>query len=339
MTKMLGPVMVLLFCLSQAFRDVYLGHVFQNVDFFAVILLAFIPSTLFFGALSLWRTPGDVKRLRGQGATLLAMNITTAMAWTSYFFGLTHLEPAVVNTLHSGVGPLTVIVMGAMGLQIAGNWRTGRLEGLFIAAMGLTLAGLWWVVLSGESGLANSGLANSGLANSGFANSGFAGGMSAKLPALCLLIVSGAAITISHLYAKRMHEAKVSAETVTAVRYGFIMILAAGFLWFRQTPTGLTSIGHAAWLGIAAALLIALPLYALQIGVAHTSQLTAHVLRALGPVFVFALEQFDRRLELSLPVLALILLYSVFITAASVARGWDSVRDRRKTGGADGRPA
>lgn len=316
--------MVLLFCLSQAFRDVYLGHVFQNVDFFAVILLAFIPSTLFFGALSLWRTPGDVKRLRGQGSTLLAMNITTAMAWTSYFFGLTHLEPAVVNTLHSGVGPLTVIVMGAMGLQIAGNWRTGRLEGLFIAAMGLTLAGLWWVVLSGESGLANSG---------------FAGGMSAKLPALCLLIVSGAAITISHLYAKRMHEAKVSAETVTAVRYGFIMILAAGFLWFRQTPTGLTSIGHAAWLGIAAALLIALPLYALQIGVAHTSQLTAHVLRALGPVFVFALEQFDRRLELSLPVLALILLYSVFITAASVARGWDSVKDRRKTGGANGRPA
>jgi hypothetical protein len=50
--------------------------------------------------------------------------------------------------------------------------------------------------------------------------------------------------------------------------------------------------------------------------------LTAHVIRSLGPVFVFALEQLDGRLKLSLPVLLLILLYSAFVIAANIFRGW-----------------
>jgi hypothetical protein len=33
-----GPLMVLTFCLSQAFRDVYFANIFQGLDFFAVIV-------------------------------------------------------------------------------------------------------------------------------------------------------------------------------------------------------------------------------------------------------------------------------------------------------------
>ena len=140
--------------------------------------------------------------------------------------------------------------------------------------------------------------------------------------ALALLILSGASITISHLYSKRMADAKFSPDTITGVRYFFIMIGAAIALWWRGTPTGVTGVADGALLGLAAALLIALPLYALQIGVARTPQLTAHVIRSLGPVFVFALEQFDGRLKLSLPVLVLILAYSGFVIGANIVRGW-----------------
>jgi hypothetical protein len=136
------------------------------------------------------------------------------------------------------------------------------------------------------------------------------------------LVLSGASITISHLYSKRMAEAGFAADTITAVRYGFIMIGAAIALYIRSTPTGVTGAFDAMVLGIAAALLIALPLYALQIGVARTPQLTAHVIRSLGPVFVFALEQLDGRLTLSLPVLFLILAYSGFVIGANLVRGW-----------------
>ena len=301
--RLFGPLMVLLFCLSQAFRDVYLGHVFQRADFFVVILLAFVPSTLFFAGLSAWRTPGDWRRLAGAWRIILAMNITTGLAWTSYFFGLSQIEPAVVNTLHSGIGPLTVIALAFAGFSIAGKSELSRAEGWCHAGVALTLAGLWFAVLAGWSGLPATG---------------------STLVALTLLVLSGASITISHLYARRMHEAKFGSETITAVRYGFIMIGAVIAIWLLDRPSGVSGAGDAAFLGIAAALLIALPLYILQIGVSRTPQMTAHVIRSLGPVFVFALEQFDGRLTLSFPVFALILLYSAFVIAANFLRGWKS---------------
>ena len=64
----LGPALVLVFCVSQAFRDVYFGHVFQGVDFFAVILLAFLPSTVLFTAIPLLRDARRFGKLRGQVA-------------------------------------------------------------------------------------------------------------------------------------------------------------------------------------------------------------------------------------------------------------------------------
>lgn len=302
MNQLLGVAMIVAFCLSQAFRDVYLGQVFQRVNFFHVILLAFIPSTLFFGALAWLRHRGDLQTMKQHRGTVLAMNVTTALAWTSYFFGLSQVEPAIVNTLHSGVAPLTVVALSAAGFAIAGAHRVRRAEGLFLAGMTATLAGLWWATLSGHSSLGGS----TGLQTLG---------------ALFLLIVSGASITISHLYAKRLHEAGIGAAAITASRYVLIMASAAVFIAIRGRPSGIESLGHGAILGIAAALLIALPLYALQIGIAHTPQLLAHILRATGPVFVFAMQQFDGRLDWSGLVLALILAYSVFVAGANIAHG------------------
>ena len=65
-----------------------------------------------------------------------------------------------------------------------------------------------------------------------------------------------------------------------------------------------------------------LPLYAMQVGTALTAPLTAQIIRALGPVLVFALEQFDGRLHYSAPVLACILAYSVFVIAGNFVHGW-----------------
>ena len=64
-SRFLGPALVLVFCVSQAFRDVYFGHVFQGVDFFAVILLAFLTSTILFTAIPLLRDRSAFGKLRG----------------------------------------------------------------------------------------------------------------------------------------------------------------------------------------------------------------------------------------------------------------------------------
>jgi drug/metabolite transporter (DMT)-like permease len=303
MANLLGPFLVLAFGLSQAFRDVYFGHLFQGVDFFAIILLAFILSTAIFAPIAWFRARPQFAILRAQWRTVLAMNVTTAVAWNCYFFGLTHLEPSIVNTIHSGMAPLTVVGLGVLGLQLAKPHKIGAWEWGSYAGIALTVAALWWVVLSGQSGIAGADTKTLAIA-------------------LALLFVSGGSITVSLLYAKRLNDLGVGSAAVTAVRYLLIVAVAGGVEIARGGPTGISGTGNLVFLAMAATALMVLPLYALQEGVARTTPLTAQIIRALGPVFVFALEQFDGRLHYSVPVLVCILAYSVFVIAGNFAHGW-----------------
>jgi hypothetical protein len=98
---LLGPLLVLIFTVSQSIRDVYFGSVFQRLDFFLAILLAFSWSTVIFVATTLIRTTSDFAKLRAQFGSIAAANVTTAVAWTSFFFALTHFDPAICNTIHA----------------------------------------------------------------------------------------------------------------------------------------------------------------------------------------------------------------------------------------------
>src|SRR5262245_37616829 len=128
MPGLLGPALVLVFTLSQAFRDVYFGTVFQRVNFFAVIFIAFALSTLIFGVVAAIRAPGDFRKLRGQGGAIVAVNLFTAAAWSSFFFALNYLDPSIVNTIHSAMGPLVVVVLGAFGVALAQRPATNGVE-------------------------------------------------------------------------------------------------------------------------------------------------------------------------------------------------------------------
>jgi drug/metabolite transporter (DMT)-like permease len=300
---LLGPLLVLAFCLSQALRDVYFGHVFQGMHFFAVILLAFTLSTLVFGSITAVRTPAEFKTLRGHIATVLAMNLTTAIAWSCYFFALTHLQPSIVNTVHSGMGPLTVVALAACGVRLAKPGVVGRGELWSYAAIAVSIVALWWVVLSGRSGLR-------------------AGNEATDLIGLVLLMISGSSITISLLYSKRLHDHGVSAQAVTAVRYLLLILVAAGAQTFNGRIEGVSGLVDLATLSIAAPGLIVLPLFILQVGIALTAPLTAHVIRSLGPVCVFVLEQVDGRLVYSRPTLICIVFYSAAVIASNLAHGW-----------------
>ena len=314
-SNLLGPTLVMLFCVSQAFRDVYFGHAFQGVDFFAVILLAFVASTVIFTAIPLIRDPAAFGKLRGQVATVLAANVTTALAWSCYFFGLSHLEPSIVNTLHSGMAPLTVVAFAAFGARLAKAETIGWREYAGYAGIAASLVALAWVVLSGQSGMT-------------------AGSETASLLGLAALLISGASITVSLLYCKRLQDRGVSAEVVTSVRYGLLILIAAGVVWHKGGLIGVASFGDGAMLTLLATLLIVLPLYAFQVGIGLTAPLTANVLRALGPVFVFLLQPFDGRLSTSAPTLICILLYSAAAIASNVAHA----RAKVATGGKSEKP-
>ena len=308
MSRLLGPSLVLLFTLSQAFRDVYFGDVFQHYDFFVIILIAFTLSTGIFAFVTLIRAPADFAKLRGHMGAIIAANITTALAWTCFFFALTYLDPAIVNTVHSAMGPLTVIVLGACGVALAKPKAIGRIEFAGYAGIAGSVAALWWVVIAGYSGLPTTNLA-------------------ASIMGLALLSVSGASITVSLLYCKRLQDCGIGADAVTAARYIVLIMLAATVVLCRG-KTGIATPRELGILSVATTALIVLPLFAFQLGIGRTTPLTAQVIRALGPVFVFALEQFDGRMHYSAPTLVCILAYSASVIVSNVAHGWSEDRER-----------
>jgi len=305
LASLLGPGLVLVFAVSQAFRDIYFAHLFQGIDVFVVILLAFSISGVAFGLIAWRRTPDEFRIMCREWRVMLWMNVTTALAWTSYFYSLKHLQPSIVNALHSGAGPLTVIVLSACGVSIAGARRLKPAEAICYGGLALSLVFLWWVVLAGHSGLANENLATS-------------------VAALALLIVSGSAITVSLLLSKRLNDCGVGANAITAGRYLLVIAVAFVMVSLSGRPSGVATAGEWLMLAGATTLLIALPLYSLQVGVKHTAPLTAHVIRSLGPVFVFALEFADDRIVYSRLTLFSVALYSVFSIATNLAHGWNA---------------
>ena len=73
--KNVGAILVLLFCASQAFRDVYFANVFQGIDFFVIILLAFSMATLVFAAVAILSESGQLARALVQTAKVLSPNL------------------------------------------------------------------------------------------------------------------------------------------------------------------------------------------------------------------------------------------------------------------------
>jgi hypothetical protein len=75
--------------------------------------------------LALLRQPKDFSKLATSPAMFVGLNVLTAVAWLSFFFGLKWLEPAVVPTLYNGIGPLTVLVLGGLGwIEVKGRPST-----------------------------------------------------------------------------------------------------------------------------------------------------------------------------------------------------------------------
>lgn len=295
-------MLVLLFVVAGALRDVFFGEVFQRHRFFDVVFVSFALATIIFTIVVAVRMPAQFAVLARNWRTALIANLGTACAWLSYFFALKMLEPAVVTTIHAGIGAITLVALNALGLHISRPVAVRRLEKLLhvgIFAVLLTLAG---VVLAGLSGIA-------------------ADAMPKTLLGLAFAFASGIFISLTSDVTKRMHEHGVGAEAVLAVRF-IVMIGVAASMSYVGTGAGmpLDSFASVATIAGAALGLIVLPLYVLQLGLVRTSAVTTWIVMALGPCLVFVAQGLDGRIATSPYTLSCIVAYSVLVIAANVAR-------------------
>jgi drug/metabolite transporter (DMT)-like permease len=298
---MAGPAAVLAFVVLSAFRDVFFADALRSAPFFAVALIAFATCTAVFLLIALLERQRTLRVVLADWRTFLLMNVFTAVSWLQYFQSLRFLEPAIANVLHAGLGPLTILAMGAAGWRIVEAGRMTAIEGALQAGMALCLAALVAIALAGLSA--------------------GAGGITALIG--CTFAAgSGVTITIATLYAKRLHEAGASAAAVVGTR--FLGVLAAGLVALA-VGSGAARAAVATpvtWLTLAPAafLFMAVPIYLNQIGVKLASAVTVRVLLALGPVFLIALQTAVGGLAFSGYSLAGVLAYCTIAMGAVLAR-------------------
>ena len=311
-SAVIGLGCLLFFAVSQGVRDAFFGNVFQSVSFLAVAVLAFGTSTLVFTSIAACRPGSNIRRLLESKRDFAALNATNAAAWLSFFFGLRYLEPAVVATLYNGIGPLAVL-----GLQASGWLRAeGRIsfgEGACYGGIAAALAALVAVVLTNRSGLALSDLGAQG-------------------SAIVAALIGGVMITTSHVFARRFNDKGVGSDAVLGTRFLFTLVAAAALELAIGTPSGRPSFNAIPFLTMMAFALVVIPGFMLQLGIARASPLAVNVFRALGPVFVFSVQQFDGRLRFSGATLGCIIAFCACAISASLLRGWSEAKSNTRNG-------
>ncbi len=301
----IGAICVFIFVLCSAVRDVYFGGAFQSVSVFLVLLIAFGSMTFAGLTVAAWKDRASLKIIVEAPTDTAMMNLATAGAWFSYFFALKFLDPSIVNTLFAGIGPFVVIAFGGIRFNIARPSYSTPLQRILQAGIVCTLFVLVWIVVSGRSGFQ-------------------IGDGRMALGSAMLALVAGALITVSHLYAKRLDERGAAPPALLGTRFFGLLAVAGCGLANEGTPiaTGMDAPGLFV-VASAALLLIAVPVWFNQVGMAKISPLNARVITAFGPALVFGLQQFDTRIEWSTETFVAVTVYSALVTAANLSQRKD----------------
>jgi hypothetical protein len=240
------------------------------VSFLLVASLAFGMSTVVFTTYALIRQTADLATLLAAPLPFAALNLATAVAWLSFFFGLQHLEPAVVATLYNGVGPLTVLIFETT--RSLPQYQKGTLETAIYLGVAGTLIALAVVVLTDRSGMGATSTYN-------------------QIIAIMAVVSGGAMITLSHMIARWFDDRGVGTASVMGTRFLLTLAIAVGAELVLGRELDRPALASIPALATMAFLLITVPSFMLQLGVARTRPLAANVFRALGSVFVFGVQQ------------------------------------------------
>jgi len=307
--EQVGLVLTGGFVLCGALRDVYFSRTLQTWSPLDIAALTFTISTLVFLTVAMVRGGRDLVALTRWPREIVAINVTSATAWIAFFYALQSLEPSLVQVIWAGSGPLAIMLLERAGVRrLVVPTRLGALEPWCLAAVGLVVALAGLVAVLGLSAT-DPGPAAFGVG---------------------LALLSGAAISVNILLCKRLHERGVAPVPLLSVRFVGVVVVALACAPFARSGASLWSSSALPHVTLAAVMLIVLPLYLNQRGIALASPLTVRVVHAAGPVLVFALQLVDGRLPASPWSLAVVIGYSASAAVSATARQWRVAADARQ---------
>lgn len=295
----LGIASLFGFVVTQAVRDVHLGHLFGDLGLYEAATLAFGTAALVFGIGLLVFKRDQIGMLLKDWRTVIVLNVTTTLSWLSYFQALRMVEPAAVNLAFSGVAPVAVTIFAAAGLISQGEQVTGGTEKIVHWSLLGCVGALAFVVAGGYSGFADVeplvGLA--GIALAAFA---------------------GFSITAETIYAKRMNLAGVSPVAIVGVRFLLVTLVAS--IMLANTPDPYANMSAGA-IGLQALIFLAIligPIYLVQAGIALTTPLISGVICSIGPIATLVLQSLATGISFSPAMLMVTTAYAILAGAAAL---------------------
>jgi drug/metabolite transporter (DMT)-like permease len=298
--EVVGFGLSLAFVALAAVRDVYFGGLLQHVHPLVVAVTAFALCSVSFGAWAVLRDRASLAMLLRRPGKLAAINATTAAAWLSFFFALRAIEPALVQVLFFGVGPLAVRALDRWLVGAASSGLTHTEQRLQRGLLG-ALGGAAIVVLAGVSGAGPQPLL-------------------ASVGGVALALGGGASIAASPVLCRGVNDEGVRPAALLALRFPGAAVMAALLALGVPDARAALSPHVVAAVAAAALLLIVLPNYISQVGTALASPVTTRAVLALGPVAVFALQAIEARLSPSPWTLAASTAYAVVAIASALER-------------------
>ena len=303
-TVVVGPLLVLSYCVANAVKSVVEGRLVQDIspEFYA--FNAFFVTQLLY--LVLCRDHRALlAAVRRSLPDVLAYNVTTTLSWVAVLYALQVFEPAVANSLIVGMVPVLTIVMGGRLRPQSRPSRTETLSSLgVLASMGYLAA----MTLAGSSG--------TGSVSSG----GFALGLVAS-------VLTAAAVAGNTFYTKRLGEAGMRPGQMMACRFPLLLVSTLVLFLVRGSAAPYTAANVGLFLtlglGVAGTLLL------LQVGITRTEPMTVSLLFGSNLILTFGIQFFDPRLHQSVHTLIGVLLLTGLILWGSLAGVRQASREGR----------
>lgn len=274
-----GMAWAFLFVILEASQAVFFGGVFQAFDSFVIGAAVFGLSAL--GAL-FWtglRTPDQIRIAWKNKHSLLALNLSTAVVWVSYFFALQMIEPAVVFTVFSGLIPIVVLIAAQFGVPEASNSRNS-IEGAGLLIVGIGVGYLCSITLLGQSGFVR-------------------GGLLVASVGLALSFVSAASLAIMMIYSQRLDHQGVAPAAQYGLRFPIYVVVALLAVWLGLDAKASADSQALIVVIIVGFAIMAFPVFAMQKAISLIDTLTLAAITALGPLFVFLFQLIEARVSYS----------------------------------------
>lgn len=224
----------------------------------------------------------------------MKLNLASVVTFMGFYFALKYVESAIVSALEMGIGPLFVLLLAVFAKESISKVQ-------WIIAIGTLFACIFLIVavLSGNSALQ----------------------MDVTISVVLALITSvgcGIGAVLCTRYSKKLSEAGWTSSMILAHRYYGIILLsfmATYEIFFKYFS------GNILWIIAVTVGGVMLPMYLLQVGIAHCSTLMVMMSLCFVPVFTFFIQFFDPRYSWSpISFIGILLLFSLGVWSLLVEK-------------------